>query len=96
MIINDFKSLINEDVHILENKLRDGNNFGEINNRLEILNEIKDKIQSGYANKNFSHVFPVCLNEPDFSKCMNANPYLIGFDNGVFDLENHVFRLFLL
>ena len=94
MIINDFKSLINEDVHILENKLRDGNNFGEINNRLEILNEIKDKIQSGYANKNFSHVFPVCLNEPDFSKCMNANPYLIGFDNGVFDLENRVFRPF--
>jgi P4 family phage/plasmid primase-like protien len=66
----------------------------EVNFRNKRVENICMKLENyGFKNSilnQLSHLFK--NKDPDFVKNLDANPYLIGFKNGVYDLENAEFR----
>jgi P4 family phage/plasmid primase-like protien len=63
-----------------------------ITNKIKIIqNMIKNLKTSGYKNSVMRECAEVFYN-PYFSQKLDKNPFLIGFQNGVYDIQNNVFR----
>jgi len=66
----------------------------EQNNKtaVSICEKIQDRLKSnGGKNAIWQQVAQEIKNDK-FEEKLNTNPYLLGFENGVYDLQNHVFR----
>ena len=98
----DLSTFISRDVfgffkeYVLKNTQ---NNFDDLDNYTKMLKETgkaMDEIAKKLKNhKPKENIIKECRNgfhEKDFFKSLNNNEYLLGFNNGVYDLKNKIFR----
>lgn len=62
------------------------------NDKVERLNKIINNLKMTPFKKNIMTEAKDLFYEETFSDDLNANPWLIAFQNGVYDLKNHIFR----
>lgn len=64
----------------------------EFDQRLRIFNHVKLRTQSGRMGNDW-HALNVVFDQPDFKESLDTKKHLIGFENGVYDLNTYEFRL---
>lgn len=94
-IITDFHKRLNNEIIRVNNFIKSEECTAEMREqedlRIEIFKKVKFKTQNGCVSRDF-HVLSVAFDKPNFVDLLDTNPNLIGFDNGVYDLESGYFR----
>ena len=93
-IMIDFHDKINREIRsistFLQNTTESNPRFNEETARLKNLLGIKEKTQSGRINSDW-HALNVTFDQPSFVNSLDSTPHLIGFENGVYNLEEDEF-----
>ena len=93
-IMTDFHYRLNEQLRILnefiQNVPSDHPRYNEEQARIKNLHCIKEKTQSGRINSDW-HPMNVAFDQPCFASSLDSFKNLIGFENGVFDLNSNQF-----
>lgn len=95
VIITDFHNRLDQEIRSINEFLsgcmtRDNNRYEQEEARLQILYAVKDKTQGGRIYTDW-HVLNVAFEQTHFSSMLDTKKNLIGFENGVYDLDLEMF-----
>ena len=93
-IMTDFHYKLNEQLRIINDFLQNVPShhprYNEEQARIKNLHVIKEKTQSGRINSDW-HPINVAFDQPCFASSLDSFKHLLGFENGVFDLNSNQF-----
>ena len=97
-MMREFVNFFNEDLSTLEEIVMDMEPdnplYGHMKQAIERLCTLKEMCSSGLSTPSLKMAFRTLLKENGFGKTVDSNRNLIGFNNGVYDLETSEFRPF--